>query len=210
MIRPHAVCLAATLTLAPLGLAQTSIFTSTGPNSGVARGQAVAGGADFDADGYDDLVVGSPGADTSGKTDNGLVQVISGQTGSVLFQRAGDSSTDQFGWSLAIAGDVDNDGVRDIVVGAPFGLNGAGVRTGLARVLSGTSGATLHTFYGLAADDRFGSAVDGGFDSNNDSFGDVIVGAPDGDTTQLSSCGCVSTFSGASGALLLRVLGTSN
>lgn len=69
--------------------------------------------------------------------------MISGQTGSVLFQRAGDCATHQLGWSLAIAGD---DGVRDIVVGAPLSLNRAGVRTGLARVLSGTSGATLHTF----------------------------------------------------------------
>ena len=205
-----AVSLAAALALAPLGLAQTSIFTSAGPNSGVARGQAVAGGVDFNGDGYDDLVVGSPGADTSGKTDNGLVQVISGQTGSVLFQRAGDASTDQLGWSLAIAGDVDNDGVRDIIVGAPFGLNGAGIRTGLARVLSGANGATLHTFFGLAADDRFGWSVDGGFDSNNDNFGDLIVGAPEGDTTTFGDCGYVSTFSGASGALLLRVLGAAN
>lgn len=210
MIRSHALSLGASLALCQLGAAQTAIFQQTGPNSDVARGQAVAGGADLDGDGFDDLIVSSPGADTSGKTDNGLIQAISGQTGTVLFQRAGDSSTDQFGWSVAIAGDVDNDGVRDVIVGAPFALNASNVRTGMARVLSGASGSTLHTFYGLAADDRFGWSVDGGFDSNQDNFGDVIVGAPDGDTTQLGGCGYVSTFSGANGALLLRVLGSSN
>ena len=67
MIGTPAVCLAATLTLAPLGLAHASIFTIHGPSSGVAREHAVAGGADFDADGYDDLVIGSPGADTSAR-----------------------------------------------------------------------------------------------------------------------------------------------
>ncbi len=196
-------------TLAVPCLGQTQIFSNSGANADVARGQSVAGGADFDGDGFDDLVVGTPRADTSGKTDNGLVQAISGQTGAVLFQRAGDSSDDQFGWSLALAGDVDNDGVVDVIVGAPFAANASGVATGMARVLSGATGSILRTFYGLAADDRFGWPVDGAIDTNNDSFADVIIGAPDGDTTQISGCGYVSTYSGANGALLLRILGTT-
>lgn len=210
MNRTLAISLGASLTLCRIAAAQTSIFQQTGPSSDVARGQALAGGADLDGDGYDDLIVSSPGADTSGKIDNGLVQAISGQTGAILFQRAGDNSTDQFGWSVALAGDVDNDGVRDVIVGAPFALNASNVRTGMARVLSGANGSTLRTFYGLAADDRFGWSVDGGFDSNQDNFGDVIVGAPDGDTLQLGNCGYVSTFSGSNGALLLRVLGSTS
>ncbi len=176
----------------------------------MARGQAVAGGADLDGDGFDDLIVSSPGADTSGNMDNGQDLAISELTGAVLFQRADDNSTDQFGWSVAIAGDVDNDGVRDVIIGAPFALNGSNVRTGMARVPSGASGSTLRTFYCFALDDRFGWSVYGSFDSNQDNFGDVIVGAPDGDTTHLGNCGYVSTFSGAYGVLLLRVLGSSD
>ncbi|MFM7297259.1 MAG: integrin alpha [Planctomycetota bacterium] len=165
---------------------------------------------DLDHDPYDEHLVASPGADTGGKTDNGLVQALSGRTGAVLYQRAGDSSLDRFGWSIAFAGDVDGDGVRDVIVGAPFAVNASNVATGMARVLSGASGAVLRTLYGLAAGDRFGWSVDGGFDSNNDNIGDLIVGAPEGDTTTFGDCGYVSTFSGASGTLLLRVLGTTN
>jgi hypothetical protein len=198
----------ATLSLAASAAAQTEILSNEAPNSDVSRGASVAGGYDFDGDGFDDLVIGTPRADTAGKTDNGVVQVISGRTGGVLQQKAGDNSGDQFGQAVAIGGDVDNDGVRDVIVGAPLAINGGGLQTGMARVFSGATGANLHTFYGIAAGDRFGNSVDGGFDTNGDGFGDVIVGAPDGDNGVLIDAGYFSTYSGINGGLLLRRFGT--
>ena len=206
---PFAVALAA-LFLAASAAAQTQILSNEAPNSNAARGTAVAGGYDFDGDGFDDLVVGTPKADTGGKTDNGIVQVISGQTGAVLQQKSGDNSFDQFGAAVAIAGDVNNDGVRDVIVGAPLAINGSGVQTGMARVFSGATGANLHTFYGTAAGDRFGHSVDGGFDTDSDGFGDVIVGAPDGVIGSFSDAGYFATYSGATGAQLLRRFGNSS
>jgi hypothetical protein len=200
----------AALSLAASATAQTQILSNEAPNSDATRGASVAGGYDFDGDGFDDLVIGTTKADTGGKTDNGVVQVISGQTGGVLQQKPGDNSNDQFGWSVAITGDVDNDGVRDVIVGAPLAVNGGGVQTGMARVFSGATGANLHTFYGVAAGDRFGNSVDGGFDTNNDGFGDVIVGAPEGDNGALNNAGYFTTYSGANGAQLLRRFGSSS
>ncbi|MCY3000492.1 MAG: integrin alpha [Planctomycetota bacterium] len=200
----------AALSLAASAAAQTQILSNEAPNSDVLRGAAVAGGYDFNGDGFDDLVIGTPKADTGGKTDNGFVQVISGQTGAVLQQKVGDNSNDQFGSAVAITGDVDNDGVRDVIVGAPFAINGGGVQTGMARVFSGATGANLHSFYGIAAGDRFGDSVDGGFDTNGDGFGDVIFGAPEGDNGALNNAGYFTTYSGANGAQLLRRFGSSS
>lgn len=209
MFHSHLPHVLAALALATPAFCQTQIFSNEAPNSDVSRGFSVAGGYDFNGDGFDDLVIGSPKADIGGKTDNGIVQVISGQTGGVLQQKVGDNSNDQFGWAVAIVGDVDNDGTRDVIVGAPFAINGGGAATGMARVFSGATGANLQTFYGAAAGDRFGHSVDGGFDTNGDGFGDVIVGAPDGDNGALSDAGYFSTYSGASGSVLLRRFGTS-
>ncbi|MBL8800402.1 MAG: FG-GAP repeat protein [Planctomycetes bacterium] len=206
---PVAIALAAFF-LAASGAAQTQIFSNEAPNSNAARGTSVAGGYDFDGDGFDDLVVGTPKADTGGKTDNGIVQVISGRTGAVLQQKVGDNSFDQFGSAVAIAGDVDNDGVRDVIAGAPQASNFPFGQTGMARAFSGATGATLFTWYGIAAGDRFGHSVDGGFDTNGDGFGDVIVGAPDGDNGALLGAGYFATLSGANGATLLLRFGVNS
>ncbi|MCC7012025.1 MAG: FG-GAP repeat protein [Planctomycetes bacterium] len=187
--------------------AQTAIFNVDGNSADMQRGRALAGGYDFDGDGYDDLVVGTPFADTGGKTDNGAVQVYSGRTGNVILNKFGDSSGDHFGFAVAICGDIDGDGIRDVIVGAPEAVQG-GLAKGMARVFSGADSSTLQTWRGLADGDQFGYSVDGGFDTDNDNDADVIVGAPLGDNGVFVDAGYVSTYSGASGGLLFRELGT--
>jgi hypothetical protein len=73
-----------------------------------------------DGDGIPDLALGcatcSPGPGAAGA---GAVAVVSGANGSVIWAHAGNGLYDRLGWSVANVGDVDGDGVDDLLAGAP-------------------------------------------------------------------------------------------
>jgi hypothetical protein len=81
-------------------------------------GSAVARAGDVDGDGLADFVVGAPKFDGFG-TDVGRGVLVSGATGAALHVWNGDASGDEFGSSIAGGGDVDGDGVEDVVAAAP-------------------------------------------------------------------------------------------
>src|SRR5206468_6299851 len=94
----------------------------------------------------------------------------------------GSFDNESFGASVASAGDLNGDGVKDLIIGAPrFPLNGAG--TGRAYVFFGpVSGSLIATqanaiIFGEAVNDGFGRSVAGAGDVNGDGVADVIVGA---------------------------------
>ena len=110
------------------------------------------------------------------------------------------SNGDDFGRSVADAGDLDQDGTPDVVVGAPFdGANGTS--SGSVFAYSGRTGDLLWTRAGGDSGDLFGWAVDGLGDVNNDGNSDVIVGAPGWDNSGAwsSYSGQVHVLSGATG-----------
>lgn len=107
----------------------------------------------------------------------------------------GEAAGDQFGWVSAPLDDLDGDGVREVVISAPF--HGA-TSAGRIYVVSPRTGKELFRADGGGAGRRLGySARDAG-DVNADGFGDVIAGAP-------FSRGRVRVYSGnpADGGLLL-------
>ncbi len=112
-----------------------------------------------------------------------------------------------YGWSVDDAGDVNGDGVSDVLIGAPHAPF-QGLITGMFRVLSGQNGSTLYEKWGESHGDQLGTAVCGLGDTNADGFGDFAVAAP-WDSTFLPFDGSVRVYSGADGLLLAFLVGTS-
>ena len=109
----------------------------------------------------------------------GSARVLSGLDGTTLYTFDGDSAFDFFGFSVSGAGDVNGDGLADLIVGA-FRDDNNGSFSGSARVLSGLDGTTLYTFDGDSANDNFGVSVSGAGDVNGDGLDDFIIGAQNG------------------------------
>jgi hypothetical protein len=156
-------------------------------------GWSVARAGDLDGDGVADIAVGAPQSSLAGTPFAGQAKIFSGSTGAVLFTFNGTASNTSFGVSVAAAGDIDADGIPDVIVGATGGLG-----LGYARVLDGSNGGTLFSFTGTASGDYFGSAVAGLGDVNGDGLGDVAVGAVGSN----QYAGAVKVFSGANGAVV--------
>jgi hypothetical protein len=165
-------------------------------------GYAVAGIGDVNGDGVPDLLVGEPKNDSAdtGLADVGTVYVFDGANGSLIREMdapdlGGAEENGRFGMALANAGDLDQDGVSDYVVGSP----------GNSRVyaISGATGAVLYSVVSpqLERLPSFGSAVAAGKDLNNDGTPDFVVGAP----LQTGMTGIAYAFSGQDGSLLRKL-----
>ena len=119
-----------------------------------------------------------------------------------LYTFDGLAAGDGFGLSVAGAGDVNQDGWADLIVGAYNADPGSLSDAGQATVFSGKNGGVLHTFNGLAAGDWFGWSVAGAGDVNKDGYPDLIVGAYNADPGSLSNAGQATVFSGKNGNVL--------
>ena len=180
------------------------LYTFTGNEMAERLGESVSSAGDVNNDGFDDLIVGARLNDAGGK-NAGRAYVFSGQTGDKIYTFTGEAVGDWFGISVSGAGDVNNDGFDDLIVGAIFNDAG-GFDAGRAYIYSGQSGALLYTFTGEAAQDGFGVGVSGAGDVNNDGFDDLIVGAFH-NSTGGASAGRAYVYSGKSGALLYTFTG---
>ena len=173
-------------------------ITVTGIGSHENLGHSATGLGDFNGDGFDDVAIGAP----QPLSANGRVLVIfggtnllSGYTASTLngtngFVVTGAATGDRLGISVGNAGDLNGDGLMDLIIGAeeadPAGMNAAGKAYVIFGTLSppatlsvtslnGTNGITLT---GEDASDEAGHAVSGGADFNGDGYDDIAVGAP--------------------------------
>jgi len=122
-----------------------------------------------------------------------------------LLQRTADivrtsgQSGAEFGTRIANAGDVNNDGVDDLVVGAyRFDSNGL-TDNGAAFVYLGPD-FTTSTFLSVnQAGAGFGAGVGGAGDVNLDGFDDVVIGAPGFDGTAGTNSGAAYVYFGGVG-----------
>ncbi|MBD2043131.1 putative Ig domain-containing protein [Microcoleus sp. FACHB-672] len=214
----------------------TGGFVINGEWIGIESGFSVSGAGDVNGDGLDDLIVGAPafGLDANnngvlveqeylrsgrayvvfGKANNTVpinLNAISNGTGGFAITFEG--VNDQAGNSVSSAGDVNGDGLADLIVGAyladPNGNFSAGkayvvygkttttaVALGAVAVAGNTGGFAIN---GQAANDRLGRSVSEAGDVNGDGFADVIVGAYNAGPNQTSSGTSYVVFGGPSG-----------
>ncbi|MEZ6195873.1 MAG: hypothetical protein R3F20_09100 [Planctomycetota bacterium] len=158
---------------------------------------------DINGDGFADFALGARLADFAG-LNTGRVTVFSGIDGSVIRTFDGTGIGDELGTSLASAGDIDGDGIEDLIVGARSNDDG-GLQAGSVYVFSGASGALLHQFMG-AVGDELGLSVAGPGDVNGDGVPDIVSGSPYADFPVVNA-GYVRVYSGLDGSVLLNAAG---
>lgn len=151
---------------------------------------------DVDGDGVHDVVTSAPTRDIGG-ANAGRVYVYSGRSGRLLWSADGKPG-DFLGMGVESAGDVNHDGIPDVIASA----QGSAV----TYVYSGRDGWLLRTLRAEGAHDRFGAHVAGVGDVDGDGYDDVMVGAPRNGAGG-DGAGRAYLFSGRTGAPLLTLTG---
>lgn len=180
-------------------------FKLSGDGANAQAGRTVASAGDINNDGFDDFLVSSP-FHASTAVQTGSVYVVFGKgtafanntnlaalDGTNGFEIIGEAQNDMAGWSASSAGDVNNDGFDDILIGAREVTVGSAQSAGSAYLiygkasgytadllLSSLNGATGTQFQGVGQTFS-GSSVASAGDINGDGFDDLIIGAPSAD-----------------------------
>ncbi len=164
-------------------------------------GRSVSGAGDINNDGIADVLVGAFGDDDGG-ADAGAAYIFYGATNlsaqidasAANVKLIGEDAGDSFGVSVSGAGDVNNNGIADVLVGARYDDDG-GLNAGAAYIFYGATNLAAQIdasnanvkLIGEDAADRFGISVSGAGDVNNNGIADVLVGADSDDDGGLNA-----------------------
>jgi hypothetical protein len=211
MQRTTVLCLVLLVSSVPTVGSSQVLRTFVSPNEEFQGwfGFPVASAGDVNNDGCDDVLVGAHFEDPgSSPSEAGRAYVFNGQTGALIYELESPNETwhGYFGFAASGAGDVNNDGYDDVIIGANGeepspGLNNAG----RAYVFNGQTGAVIHTLVSpnAQAGGHFGVSVSGAGDVNNDGYDDVLIGASNEDPgASPQYAGRAYVFNGQTGTLI--------
>jgi hypothetical protein len=165
------------------GLFSTPAWTAESDQVSSGFGTATGTAGDVNGDGYSDVVVGAYAYD-GGDTDEGRAYAYHGAATGLSSTPAWTAECDQvtarFGFAVGTAGDVNNDGFSDVIVGA-YLHNSYALNDGSVFVYHGSPGGlqagAAWTAGGVQESARFGCSVGTAGDVNMDGYSDVVVGA---------------------------------
>ncbi|MDD3804119.1 MAG: FG-GAP-like repeat-containing protein [bacterium] len=165
------------------GLSATPNWVKEGNQTDVQFGNSASYAGDINGDGYDDIIIGAPYYD-NGHADEGRVYVYYGSATGLdtiaAWQYESNQGSAVLGFAVSSAGDVNNDGYDDVLVGA-FAYDNGQTNEGVAYVFYGSASglAAAPNWTGESNQDQafYGLAVSSAGDVNSDGYGDIIVGA---------------------------------
>ena len=174
-------------------------FRLDGVAAGDLAGSSVSAAGDINGDGIDDLIIGAYSADPDGNAYAGSSYVVFGRStgfgpvlalssldGSNGFRLDGVQAGDLAGSSVSAAGDINGDGIDDLIVGAPIAnfrrgtsyvVFGRSTGFGPALALSSLDGSNGFRLDGTEPFDYSGQSVSGAGDINGDGIDDLVIGA---------------------------------
>ncbi len=156
-----------------------------GEHAGDEFGWIARGIGDVDGDGVTDVVISATTNPPFGSV-TGKLYAYSGRSGRLLWRREGEKGW-VLGTSVEAAGDVDHDGIPDVIAGAPG--------KGVVLIQSGQDGREIHRIQGDSTEANFGGAVAGIGDVDGDGHADFVVGAS-GANVRAPGAGRAIIFSG--------------
>ena len=155
-------------------------LTLSGENTNNNFGYSVSSAGDVNGDGYSDIIIGAYQYNVSqGKAYIYYGGIIMDNSADVILYS--EFSNNYFGYSVSNAGDVNNDGYSDVIVGAPlYNGNGISNAVGKSYIYFGSSSMNNIADIGMTGQtvtDYNGTSVSAAGDLNGDGYCDVISGA---------------------------------
>jgi len=186
----------------------TILWRVDGTESNEHLGTTVRQYADVNGDGTIDVLSQANGADTGFLDNNGSIQMRSGTDGSLIWRIDGTFDDQHLGLIVENLGDLDGDGVVDLIVVEP-GFDSPGlVDNGRLTALRGQDGTVIWTLEGTTDFEHLGTPRRFIADVNGDGVTDFLTGAPDASTNGLAKNGFVQLLSPRDGTVIWRTDGT--